>query len=146
MHRLAKMNYAAALLWITISASSMPARSFAAVLSVTGRANVGLPSPPAKADWRPHPHGHHLWRVGWYYGSRRESHAQFTFVPKSEVYPVRSVAKYFRCFDCANYAATCPTCRPRACIRADGGLSWCDDCNSWDYTYGGPFWSSPGLF
>jgi hypothetical protein len=89
MRSLAKMNHAAALLWITISASLMPAQSF--------------------AD------------------------------------PARSVARYLRCFECADYAAACPICRPRPCIRANGGLAWCT-CSAWDYLYDSPFWSSPSLF
>lgn len=147
MRSLAKMNYAAALLWMTISASIMPACSFAAVLSVADPASVGQSSPIARADWRPYPHRHHRWHAGGHYGSPREAHTPITSLAKSDVYPARSVAgDYLRCFDCANYTAACPTCRPRSCIRANGGLSWCDACSLWDYTYGGLFWLGPGLF
>lgn len=109
-----------AALCAAVAASLLPNSSSAGVMSVADKTSISLPSPPTdQVDWRPYPHRHHRWHMGWHYG-----HPRFRYNP-ANAYGAANPAFS----GCGVYGAASPT--------EDG---------AYDYGGGGLFTTGPGMF
>lgn len=103
----------------TVAATLLPISSSAGVMSVAGKASISLPSATGQVDWRPYPHRHRRWHMGWHY-----SH------PRSRYSPANAYGAANPAFSgCGVCGAASPT-----------------DGSDYDYGGGGLFTTGPGLF
>lgn len=84
MHR--RILYATLVAGVT-AASAAPAPAFAGVMPIAGKAAVAPSTGIDHVDWRPFPHRHHRWHMGWYFG-RGPGYGRtvYGFAPRRVIY------------------------------------------------------------
>ncbi|KAF2991520.1 hypothetical protein MJC1_01508 [Methylocystis sp. MJC1] len=117
-----------------VAASLLPNSSSAGVMSVADKGGISLPSPANQVDWRPYPHRHHRWHMGWHYG-----HPRFRY----GLYAGRSPAIYGSGAPTAAYGAANPAFSGCGVCGAAYPMGQSSD---YDYGGGGLFTTGPGMF